>query len=330
MISLNFNGFWKRLSKEKSTDQVLPSYITVCLQSPKKNAFGSDSQFLRWSHDELNILELIKLPDQTLQQEWIASQALSIYNQISTIFDTISPNSTYQSTQVPKAECIDSSRESSDYLSSIISKSNEIISNPLVFPTKHGEDFGDEFFDSIQQLLKNCISIMTHLYSKHLPQLIQFGNLHLYLNQLLLHLVLFGDEYRVLEAETRQPLDDLIGYLLPKGTNIKLSSVRYKVDDSPPAFVLPASGGTSIPTESGDYNNNFLPDTPKRKPSIMDPSFYKSEEDEEGKDYSKVQANSSDKSSDCTTSIKSSSFEEKRENVAEDSPTAMQLASTAL
>ena len=66
--------FRKRLSKEKSTDQVLPPYITVCLQSPKKNAFGSDSQFLRWSHDELNILELIKLPEQTLQQEWIASQ----------------------------------------------------------------------------------------------------------------------------------------------------------------------------------------------------------------------------------------------------------------
>ena len=256
--------------------------------------------------------------------------ALSIYNQISTIFDTISPNCTNSTCQSQglKTEYLDSSHQTSDHLSSIVSKSNEIISNPSVFPTKHGEDFGDEFFDSIQQLLKNCISIMTHLYSKHLPQLIQFGNLHLYLNQLLLHLVLFGEEYRVLEAETRQPLDDLIGYLLPKGTNIKLSSVKYKVEDSPPAFVLPAGGSTSIPTESGDYNNNFLPDTPKRKPSIMDPSFYKSE-DEEGKENSKVQ-DSSDKSSDCTTSIKSSSFEEKRKSVAEDSPTAMHLASTAL
>jgi len=314
----------KRLSKDKSTDQVLPPYITVCLHSPKKNAFGSDSQFLRWSHDELNILELIKLPEQTLEQEWIASQALSIYNHISTIYNTVSTTSTN------KPDYLDSRSETSpDILNSIISKSNEIISSSSVFPTKHGEDFGDEFFDSIQQLIKNCFTIMTHLYSKHLPQLIQFGNLHLYLNQLLLHLVLFGDEYRVLEAETRQPLDDLIGYLLPKGTNIKLSSVRYKIEDSPPAFVLPASGtGTSIPTESGDYNNNFLPDTPKRKPSIMDPSFYSADDDEGRQHSSKVQDNS-DKSSDCTTSIKSSSFEEKRKSVS-GSPTAMHLASTAL
>lgn len=360
MLSLYF---WKRPSKEKPSDQILPPYISVCLQSSKKNAFGSESQFLRWSTDELNIKELIKLPEQTQQEEWIASQVLSIHNQITTLYDTIS--STCTEAYCPVMHGVKNEQYFQDppnhrrtpsapeYIKFALDKSLAIIANPNVFPTKHGETFGEEFFDAIQQLLKICFSIMSHIYAKHMPHLIHFGNLHLYLNQLLLHMVLLGEDYQILDPEVRQPLDDLIGYLLPKNCNIKLNTVNYQVDDSPPAFVLPA--GSGVKSESvGDFNNNYIEDTPKRKgPSIMDPTFYKPDEEldndlptshslvaspraslkKESSKENKVQdTQNSSNENVCNASVKSSSFNKCSSDSSshQDNCPQPQLASTAL
>merc|ERR1712076_359262 len=62
------------------------------------------------------------------------------------------------------------------------------------------------------------------MYANHFQQLIALGDMHLYLNELFVHLVMIGEEHNLLESSERAGLDDLLVLLLPKGANIATSS----------------------------------------------------------------------------------------------------------
>ena len=98
----------------------------------------------------------------------------------------------------------------------------EIINNQDYFPTKYGANFGPDFLQTMALMAKWLYSVISHLYYAHFLDLLRYDNLHLYLNQVFVHLILFCDEFKLLLVKDRGSLADLLRFLVPKD-----SSVRY-------------------------------------------------------------------------------------------------------
>merc|ERR1719230_1798500 len=109
------------------------------------------------------------------------------------------------------------------YVDWAFTKLQEIAEDQNYFPTKYGSEFSPGFHSELKKVCRILFAIISHMYANHYNQLQSLGDMHLYLNTLLIHLVLLGDEYGLLEPSERSNLDDLIAVLAPKGSNIPTS-----------------------------------------------------------------------------------------------------------
>ena len=189
------------------------------------------SRFLKIPPDELNMMEAVKLPTFVEEYEWIATNMLSLFKNVFTIYDTISIFCQPKNAKCREMKGVNDEKFYRDlfkntqdlthaprYIQWVYERCTEIIANQDFFPTKYGEEFGEDFMHNMTVMARWLYNIISHLYYAHFVHLVQFDNMHLYLNQTLAHLVLFTDEFNILSAKERSSLWDLIKFIVPKGS----------------------------------------------------------------------------------------------------------------
>lgn len=225
--------------------------------------------FLRWTNDELDLEQFVKLPPNVNENEWLAAHIINLFNNITILYEIIAPYCTPVSCPKmtgPKGENYyqESHRKSiltnaPAYIDWVFSKCTEYTANQETFPTKYGQSFGPDFLSYIKKMTRWLLSILAHLYANHFEHLQNCGDMHIYTNQLLSHIVILGEEYNLIEPENRAPLDDLLQYLLPKGllsqsptSTLVTHQAQLLTDNS-----LNAQSSSIIPGTSGALGMNF-------------------------------------------------------------------------
>lgn len=189
------------------------------------------SRFLKIPPEEHDIVDAVKLPSFVGEQEWVATQMLSLFKNVFTIYDTISSKCLPRNADCREMKGVNNEKYYRDlfkntqdlthaprYIQWVYERCTEIIADQGIFPTKYGEEFSEDFNRQMGVMARWLYSIISHMYHAHFIHLLQLDNLHLYLNQVLAHLVLFTDEFGILTAKERRSLSDLIKFLTPKGS----------------------------------------------------------------------------------------------------------------
>lgn len=240
----------KRTPKDSKTEtpEPQPNYITAILPTEStnnknyKNQYGGHSNCLRWSQDEVDLQHTIKTPSRICEKEWLATHILSLSNNIKLLYELIGPYCTPST--CPKMcgvrgelfyqekEGAGNKRETHvfsapGYADWAFQKLTEIAEDQEYFPTKYGIEFNPGLISEYRRICRILYAILSHMYANHYAQLQQFGDMHLYLNTLFIHLVLLGDDYGLIDSADRTGLDDLIAILAPKGSIVTSSSFNY-------------------------------------------------------------------------------------------------------
>merc|ERR1711884_501772 len=95
----------KRSTKDKNTSsdennnnslQQQPNYITAILPNDQttsknyKNQYGGHSNSLRWSQDEVDLIEhVVNTPARICEKEWLATHILSLSNNVKLLYELI-------------------------------------------------------------------------------------------------------------------------------------------------------------------------------------------------------------------------------------------------
>lgn len=197
------------------------------------------SRFLiKPSNNQNNIIDLhqiIKLPNYIQENEWIATHVLNIFKNVFTVYETISCfclpknkncremagvghekfyrnlNSTNQNFSKDTQDLTHASR----YIFWVYEKCTKIIMDQNYFPTKYGGSFCSHFKQEMSNICLLLYSIISHMYYAHFIHMLQFDNLHIYLNQILAHLCLLSFKFNLLDKSKFDSLKNLIKFLLP-------------------------------------------------------------------------------------------------------------------
>lgn len=168
----------------------------------------------------ISLHQVVHLPPQIDQREWVATQVISLFHNINLEYGTMSEFCTAETcptmqgaaqTQYmwlddrgKKLKCT-----APQYIDYVMTYCQKCVSNEKLFPTKYAQSFLPTFYTDIQKMLRFLFHVLSHMYSAHFTRLQQFG-LHGHLNIIFMHFILLVREFDLLELKEISPLDDLI------------------------------------------------------------------------------------------------------------------------
>lgn len=163
--------------------------------------------------------ELVNLPNGVLLQEWIASHTLAFFEHINLIYGTISEfctmsgcsemcgpgNKLYMWTdergkrsKVPAPQYI-------DYVMTYMQKT---LNDESIFPTKQDKDFPTSFDVYARKVYRLLFHVLAHIYHMHFNEIVIL-DLHKHLNCIFAHLILFNQQFNLIDSKELDTLNDL-------------------------------------------------------------------------------------------------------------------------
>lgn len=180
-----------------------------------------DAQNVKAQIIDFDIREIVRLPHGLDQDEWLCTKGLSFFNNVNVLYGVLAgqfcTNETCPSMTVPgnviyqwhddkgkKLKCT-----APQYIEYSMVFAQKYIDDETVFPTKYGKVFPPDFESVIQRILRLLFHVLEHIYCSHYEQMTRL-DLHCHLNTIFTHMVLFAQEFKVLEQkEISGCLEDL-------------------------------------------------------------------------------------------------------------------------
>ncbi|XP_011681581.1 MOB kinase activator 2 isoform X2 [Strongylocentrotus purpuratus] len=199
-------------SKEKSKPAPSPT------EEPK---LYLDAQNVKANIIEFDIREIVRLPHGLDQNEWLCTKTLSFFNNVNLLYGVLAgqfcTNDTCQSMMAPgnviyqwhddkgkKMKC-----SAPQYIEFAMVNAQKHIDDETIFPTKYGKVFPSDFESVIQRILRLMFQVLEHIYFAHYEQMTRL-DLHHHLNTIFTHMVLYAQEFKLLEQkEISGSLEDL-------------------------------------------------------------------------------------------------------------------------
>lgn len=189
----------------------------------------------------------IKLPKNIERREWIATNVIGLFKQIFSLYEVVSKYCNnknvkcrgkmvglggqvfYQDYNHTLSDLGNSTGSSKSKINKNLTtvnaprficwayeESHLIFEDERYFPTKYGSEFGEDFDAKMKSISRWLFAVTSHMYYAHYLNLFHHENLHLYLNQILAHLILLTDEFDLLNPTDLLPFTDLLRFILPK------------------------------------------------------------------------------------------------------------------
>jgi len=133
------------------------------------------------------------------------------------------------------------------YIDYVMTFTQKTINDELIFPTKFANDFPSSFECIVKKILRLLFHVIAHMYQAHFKEIVLL-NLHSHLNCTFAHVVLFNEQFQMIDEKEMDILQDLIQALklnVPHeeleassgdcstcGESEKLSERRIEGDDS--------------------------------------------------------------------------------------------------
>jgi len=189
------------------------------------------AQYAKSSLGSLNISEKVKLPKGEDLNEWYAFHITEFFNHIRIIYNSINEHCTDESCPMMQAgpsylylwadgdkvktpiEC--SAPQYVDYLLTWI---QFLINDESVFPSSVGAKFPDNFTKVVKNIIKRIFRVYAHIYIHHMPH-IELVQMQSHLKTSFKHLLFFGDEFNLIPAKEKEPLEELIEPIINQEKN---------------------------------------------------------------------------------------------------------------
>ncbi|XP_038047070.1 MOB kinase activator 2-like [Patiria miniata] len=203
--------------------------------TPEEPKLFLEPKYLGAQIIDFDIREVVRLPKGLDHNEWLGSNTLELFNNVNVLYGVTSSeactNDTCPSMSAPGNTQYfwhdDKGKKlkvtAPQYINYAMSYIQKHITDEAVLPTKYGHVFPGDFEQLVQRVLRLLFHITAHIYQAHFELLVHF-DLHRHLNSLFCQMVLFSQEFHVLDAKDYAVLDDLIEALGLNNVNSKTAS----------------------------------------------------------------------------------------------------------
>lgn len=216
--------------------------------------------FLQCLAVEMELAELVNLPNGVLLQEWIASHTVSFFEHINLIYGTISEfctmsgcsemigpnNKVYfwsdergKRSKVPAPQYV-------DYCMTYMQKT---LNDASIFPTKADKEFPSSFDMYARKIYRLLFHVLAHIYQSHFNEIVIL-DLHKHLNCIYVHLILFNQQFNLIEPKELEALNDLsVALKLVPDQQPEQMQIATSTTPEPPSSIDPyleSSGSSSV------------------------------------------------------------------------------------
>lgn len=181
--------------------------------------------------------QAVKLPEEEDINEWLAIHVVEFYNQINMLYGAItefcSPKTCPRMIATEEYEYLWQASNSNsngdqqspkrpvslpacEYIENLMNWIQAFLDNENVFPSKMGASFPQQFSTLVKTIFKRLFRIYAHIYCHHFHEIFELG-LQSHLNTSLKHLLLFCQEFNLLQQKDYGPLEDLVETMIGGG-----------------------------------------------------------------------------------------------------------------
>jgi MOB kinase activator 1 len=169
-----------------------------------------------------SVLEAIRLPKGEDLNEWIDTNLVDFFNNISLFYGILEEFCTKESCPImnagPKYEYLwaDGVKikkpircSAPEYVAHLMQWVEDQLYDPRVFPTDDNVDFPKNFRSVCKQILKRLFRVYGHIYHSHINSVIEL-DFQEHLNTAFKHFVYFCKEHRLVDNKEFTPLQDVV------------------------------------------------------------------------------------------------------------------------
>ncbi|CAD5226948.1 unnamed protein product [Bursaphelenchus xylophilus] len=172
-----------------------------------------------------SLREAVKLPQGEDLNEWIATNIVDFFNQISLLYGMISEVCSSES--CPRMTAgggveyywSDNGRSLSctapQYIDYLLSYVQDEMDDEHTFPSQIGKPFPPNFSQIAQTIMRRLFRIYAHVYHEHFDYIQKLKAVE-HVNTSFKHFMLFVQEFRLILQEDQEPLNELIQELVPQ------------------------------------------------------------------------------------------------------------------
>ncbi|XP_071809780.1 MOB kinase activator 2-like [Asterias amurensis] len=200
--------------------------------APEEPKLFLEPQYLGAQITDFDMRDVVRLPKGLDQNEWVGSNVLEFFNNVNVLYGVSSgescTNETCPSMSAPgntQYLWLDDKGKklkltAPQYINYAMSNIQKYINDESILPTKYDHVFPSDFEVLVKRVVRLLFQIVAHIYHAHYEQLIYF-DLHRHLNSLFIQVVIFSQEFNILDAKDVSVLDDLIEALDLNNVNSK-------------------------------------------------------------------------------------------------------------
>mmetsp|Transcript_62811 Transcript_62811/g.187289 ORF Transcript_62811/g.187289 Transcript_62811/m.187289 type:complete len:259 (-) Transcript_62811:8-784(-) len=171
--------------------------------------------------DSANVRQSVKLPPGVKEDEWIASQALGIYEEVCLVVSlledmcseescpcmTAGKHMTYSwaDERNPKPVSV----SAPDYMRKLVDYAWQKLSDGQLIPKVDGQEFPEDFKQEVHLLMKRFFRVYAHAYIHHFEE-IREVKAEAHLNMFLKHFLAFVAEFKLVSGRDMLPLKGLV------------------------------------------------------------------------------------------------------------------------
>jgi len=178
------------------------------------------SQYAKSSLGSRGLRDKVKLPEGEDRNEWFAFHITEFFNHVRIIYNAIGEHCTAQScptmTATPRFQYLWMVEEKKplectapEYVDFLLTWIQELINDENVFPSSVGAQFPENFTKVVKNIVKRIFRVYAHIYIHHMNGIEEL-NMTSHLNTSFKHLLFFGDEFNLIPAKEKEPLQEFI------------------------------------------------------------------------------------------------------------------------
>jgi len=169
---------------------------------------------------EDDLLSITEVPAGLDLNEWHALTTIGFFEHINLLYGTVSEFCTLSTCPEMVApgprfylwhdEKGKKSRLSApQYVDYVMTYVQKTVNDESIFPTKHGNEFPNNFDQVLRKVQKLLFHVVAHIYHSHFREIVLLG-LHAHLNSLFAHIIEYNLCYHTIEDKEIEVLQDLV------------------------------------------------------------------------------------------------------------------------
>lgn len=169
---------------------------------------------------EDDLLSITEVPSGLDANEWHALHTIGFFEHINLLYGTISEFCTL--TTCPEMTgpgprvymwLDDRGKKSKlsapQYVDYVMTYVQKVVNDETMFPTKHGNEFPNNFEVVLKKVQKLLFHVVAHIYHSHFREIVLLG-LHAHLNSIFAHIIEYNFFYHILDDKETEVLQDLV------------------------------------------------------------------------------------------------------------------------